>query len=501
MQLPRLDSFIPSIQVIVSISSLITAVLLFGQFSIGSRGVLVLAGGYLFVSLIVISHIFTFPGAFSPTGLLGAGMQSAAWLYIFWHFGFPIAVIGYVFLKDKSSVRHSAFSAISQTVVIVIALVCFLTWIATAEEQVLPILYADTANFARRATYATGADLFLSALALVLLWRRGWSVLDVWLSVTICAFMADLVINTLLISSRFTLGWYSARAFSVLVSTMVMILMFAQTFALNSKLLRATVMLQRERSNKLATLEAVAVSISHEVRQPLTTIAMRGAAAQRYLNRTPLDLSKLDASVRAMVDAGMRANEILTSIRALFSNIGDERKSISVNELIAEALDLLHEELNVCGIEVDVRPAPDLPTIVAHRGQLLEVFLNLIQNAVDAMKAVSERGRILRIETRRSDQENIEVLVEDSGLGIDPEKLKSIFEPFFSTKPKGTGLGLAICKSIVERHSGRISVFSERDGGARFELVLPITAIAQQDLQEGLSGLGLFELPLPMNVH
>src|SRR5215813_13128665 len=119
--LARLDSFIPSVQVIVSITSIITAVLLFGQFStIGSRGLLVLAGGYLFIALIVVSHILTFPGAFSTTGLLGAGSQTAGWLYFFWHFGFPIAVIGYVLLNDaKSPNRHSTGSAIVWTVMAV----------------------------------------------------------------------------------------------------------------------------------------------------------------------------------------------------------------------------------------------------------------------------------------------------------------------------------------------------------------------------------------------
>src|SRR4051812_14332680 len=133
----RLDSFIPSIQVIVSITSIITAVLLFGQFwTIGSPGVLVLAGGYLFVALIVVSHILTFPGAFSPTGLLGAGSQTAGWLYLFWHFGFAVSVFGYVLLKDtKSPIRHAASSAIAWTVATVVGLVCLLTWIFTAKEQ------------------------------------------------------------------------------------------------------------------------------------------------------------------------------------------------------------------------------------------------------------------------------------------------------------------------------------------------------------------------------
>ena len=104
MPLVRLDSFIPSIQIIVSITSIISAVLLFGQFSIFRlRALSVLASGYLFVALIVISHILTFPGAFSATGLLGAGAQTAAWLYFFWHFGFPVAVVGFGLLKEAKS--------------------------------------------------------------------------------------------------------------------------------------------------------------------------------------------------------------------------------------------------------------------------------------------------------------------------------------------------------------------------------------------------------------
>jgi signal transduction histidine kinase len=482
--LARLDSFIPSIQFIVSITGIITAVLLFGQFwTIGSRGVLVLAGGYLFVALIVVSHILTFPGAFSPTGLLGAGAQTAGWLYFLWHFGFPVAVIGYVLLKDtKSPVQHSAGSAIAWTVMAVVGLACFLTWIATAKEQFLPVLFTDATTFSPLSNYVTGTDLLLSAFAFAFLWKRGRSTLDLWLSVTVCAFLAELLINTVFISGRFTLGWYSGRVFSVLVPTIVMIFLLAQTFALNARLMRMTTMLQHERSNKLANLEAVVASIAHEVRQPLASIAVRGSAARRYLDRTPPDLRKAQNSVGAMVDASMRANEIFENIRALFSDADQERQPINVNQLTIEALDLLREELNAHGIETSVQHAPQLPSITAHKGQLREVILNLMENAIDAMKALSGRRRMLRIKTDRHGNEAIAISVEDAGPGIEPEKMKSIFDPFFSTKTKGMGLGLAICKSIVERHHGELSVSSGIDGGARFQIILPIRPTAQQAL-------------------
>lgn len=491
LPLARLDSFIPSIQVIVSITSIITAVLLFGQFwTIGSRGVLALASGYLFVALIVVSHVLTFPGVFSPSGLLRAGAQSAGWLYFFWHFGFPVAVISYVMLKDsRIPARHSARSAIVWTVVTVVGLVCLLTWIVTTQEQFLPVLFTDGVTFSPLTTYLTGTDLLLSALALALLLKRGQSILALWLSVTVCAFLAELVINTLFISGRFTLGWYSARAFSILVPTIVMILLLAQTFALNARLMRMTVMLRRERSNKVANLEAVVASIAHEVRQPLASIAVRGTAARRYLDRTPPDLHKARNCLGTMVDASMRASEVFENIRALFSSANQERQSINVDQLIAEALDLLREEINAYGIETSVEQAPQLPSIMAHRGQLREVILNLMQNAIDAMKALSGRRRILRIKTDRHGNKAIVIVVEDTGQGIEPEKIKSIFDPFFSTKAKGMGLGLAISKSIVERHHGELSVSSEIDGGARFRLILPIGATGQREFPVNLGNV------------
>ena len=486
----HLDSFIPSVQVIVSITSIITAILLFGQFwTVASRGVLVLAGGYLFVALIVVSHVLTFPGAFSPTGLLGAGPQTAGWLYLCWHFGFAVSVVGYVLLKDvRGPVRRGAAgSAIAWTVTAVVGLVCLLTWIFTAMEQFLPALFADRTSFTLLALYSTGADSLLSALALaLLLWRRSRSTLDMWLCVTIFAFLAELVINTVLISGRFTVGWYTGRVFAVLVTAIVMTLMLAQMFALNARLMRATMMLQRERSNKLASLDAVVAAIAHEVKQPLTSIAVRGAAAKRYLTITPTKLREAGSTVDAMVDASMRASEIFENIRALFSDIDQKRQPINVNQLVAEALDLLREELKVYGIETSIHLTPELPSIVAHNGQLREVILNLIQNAIDAMRTVSVRRRILRIRTDQHGNEAIAISVEDTGLGIEPEKMHTMFDPFVSTKAKGRGLGLAICKSIIERHHGQLSVSSEIDHGARFQVILPVKPTAQLELPNPL---------------
>jgi signal transduction histidine kinase len=381
-------------------------------------------------------------------------------------------------------------------VMAVVALVCVLTWIVTANEPTLPALLTDATSFSPLTTYANGIDLLLSALALLLLYKRGRSILDMWLLVTVCAFVAELLINVLFVSSRFDLGWYSGRVFAVIVTTIVMILLLAQTFALNARLMRMAVMLHRERSNKFANMEAVVASIAHEVRQPLASIAVRGAAARRYLACKPPDLHKARACVDTMVDASMRANEIFDNIRALFCDAGQERQPINLNQLIAEALDLLREELNAHGIETSVQQAPQLPSVMAHKGQLREVILNLMQNAIDAMKALSDRRRILRIKTEPHGNEAIVILVEDTGHGIEPGKIGSIFDPFFSTKAKGMGLGLAISKSIVERHHGELSVSSEIDGGARFRIILPIKPTAQE---LPVNRVNVVQVPLQLN--
>jgi signal transduction histidine kinase len=147
-------------------------------------------------------------------------------------------------------------------------------------------------------------------------------------------------------------------------------------------------------------------------------------------------------------------------------------------------MDLLREELNAFGIKPSVQNNLQLQPIMAHKGQLREVFINLIQNAIDAMKTVSDRPRILRISTDRHGNEAIVISVEDTGPGITPSKLETIFEPFSSTKEKGMGLGLAICKSIVERHLGQLSVSAQIDGGARFQIILPIQSPEQQEFPD-----------------
>src|SRR5262249_48942600 len=153
---------------------------------------------------------------------------------------------------------------------------------------------------------------------------------------------------------------------------------------------------------------------------------------------------------------GHRASEVIQSVRAMFSR-GDQTETVlDVNDLIRDTIKLVRNDLEAASIVVQLQLA-NLPSISAHRIQLQQVVLNLVTNAVDAMRNVTERTKALGIVSRPLESNGIEVTVEDSGTGIDPKDMVRVFEAFFTTKTNGMGMGLAICRLIVEAHGGTLS--------------------------------------------
>ena len=241
--LPQVWAFIPIYESAVTISDLITAAILFIQFNIlRSRALLALACGYLFTGLMVIPHMLTFPDLFSPTGLLGAGSQSTAWLYMFWHGGFPLTVISYALLKDRDDAAglpgESARPALLMCVGATLGAVVGLTLLATAGEALLP-----TIMMGHKMTAAlTGVILtiwILTLVALLILWLRpGHAVLDVWLMVVMSVWLFDMALSSLLNAGRFDLGFYGGRAYGLLAGTFVLLILLLETGALYAQLAR-----------------------------------------------------------------------------------------------------------------------------------------------------------------------------------------------------------------------------------------------------------------------
>ena len=261
---------------------------------------------------------------------------------------------------------------------------------------------------------------------------------------------------------------------AVSLCALVLAALFCERRESEAGLTRSNMALQRERENKLMNLEAMAASIAHEVRQPLTIIAMSGNKALQLLGRASPNLEDARVALNNIVSESHRASEIFDNIRNLFGRIDQGQEPIDVNELVLGTLHALRGELDVHGITARTELTSELPSVMGHRGQLHEVMLNLARNAIEAMGTTEEGNRVLRMSTQHNAGNAIAVAVQDTGPGIDPEKLAGIFDAFITTKPQGMGLGLAICRMIIERHRGQLTASSDGKFGALFQFVLPI---------------------------
>jgi signal transduction histidine kinase len=238
-------------------------------------------------------------------------------------------------------------------------------------------------------------------------------------------------------------------------------------------------MLKRERDNKLMNAQAIVAAIAHEVRQPLTRITTGGNAAQRFLKVVPPAHDKAQAALDGIVSAGHRASEVIDGFRALFAKSDQRQQLMDVNEIIRGALESMSSELEDHHIEPRVELMSELPHVYGNRSQLQEVISNLIVNAIEAMDATTDQSRVLRVRTELRDRKAVAVVVQDSGPGIDTDRLDGIFTAFVSTKPHGMGLGLAISRMIIDYHGGKLTALSDGKDGASFEFVLPIASIDQ----------------------
>jgi signal transduction histidine kinase len=479
IQLPRVDAFVPTLSTAIAFNDLVTAALLFAQFSITqSRALLVLASGFFLTSLIVIPHALTFPGAFTPTGLFGAGLQTAPWLYLFWHVGTPLAVIGYALLKDteisNAASRWSAKAMIGFSIVIVALVACGLTFIAIEADKFLPSILSSTIEANRSHLIVSGVLVgSLPAIALVLLGRRRRTVLDLWLKVMCCALLAEIVV-TCSVATRFSLGFYASRIFFFVAVFSVLLILLSETMSLYANLIYSALRRRSSREGRQIAMDAMAASVAHEVNQPIAAMTFNSEAALLLLEQKPPNLGEARAALEAIVADGARAGAVVASLRAMFKRDTHQRVGIDVNELLQDVLKIVDTDIRSQQVLVSTELAGSLGRVFADRAQLQQVFLNLFVNAIEAMRGITDRVRLLQI---KSDviqgKSGILVTVGDSGPGIDSKDKTRILEPFFSTKATGTGIGLAICKSIVEAHGGHIRVSDNHPRGAIFHVALP----------------------------
>jgi signal transduction histidine kinase len=262
----------------------------------------------------------------------------------------------------------------------------------------------------------------------------------------------------------------------VALSAYVLAALFAERKQSEVLLVLSNKRLERERDNKLMNAQAIVATIAHEIRQPLTRITAGGSATQRFLKMVPPEHDKAQAALEGIVNAGHRTSEVIDGFRAMFGKGDQGQELVDINEIIQGVLESLNTELKDHHVEPRPELMSELPPVYGNRSQLQEVMSNLIINGIEAMDATTDQSRVLRVRTEFHDSKTIAVVVEDSGPGIDKDRLEGIFTAFVTTKRHGMGLGLAICRMIIEYHGGKLTAASDGKGGASFQFVLPIAS-------------------------
>ena len=229
-------------------------------------------------------------------------------------------------------------------------------------------------------------------------------------------------------------------------------------------------------ANRVATMGQLTASIAHEVNQPITAAITYALAARRFLNSALPNLHEVDDALALIVKQGNRAGEVVEQVRALIKKVPARKDSVAIDDAILEVIALTRTEAANNNVSVRTQFAEGLPRVQGDRVQLQQVMLNLIMNAIQAMRGIREGPRELQVSIEAVPSEGgVRVGVRDTGPGLSPESLSRLFEPFYTAKPEGIGMGLSICRSIIEVHGGRLCAIPCEPRGALFQFTIPAT--------------------------
>lgn len=519
LQLPRVWAFIPVYESAVVVCDLLTAALLLGQYRIlRSRALLVLATGYLLTSFTATAHLLTFPGVFSDTGWLGARSQSTAWLYVFWHGSFPLVVIAYAWLKrDGAATRRQREGACAPAILAGIAFAALLAVafaiLATRGYDLLPPQLSGP-PLAPRYTVAHGVVLtliwLLSLLALAtLLLRRPHSVLDLWLMVVMCAWLFDITFAGVLNHSRFDLGFYVGRIYSLCAASFVLVILTLENIGLYARVVQALESERIERQRvQLQTVQLNEANALLEQRVASRTAAL--TAANRDLVNEVLERKRAEAALghsreelRELASIGTSAreqenrriarelhDELCQTLAAsrLELELVSERKALSadlapVHTLLDDAIvatrriaadlrPLVLDDLGLVaaadwlaqnfrqrhGIECELTVEP--PSLDLDEPQATAVF-RIMQESLTNIGRHAHASRATLSLTRKDD--HVLLIVKDNGVGFDlsmPRKLNSF--------------GLSGLRERAYLVGGDVSIESSPGGGTSIEVRIPL---------------------------
>ena len=227
------------------------------------------------------------------------------------------------------------------------------------------------------------------------------------------------------------------------------------------------------RTLRIATVAELAAAIAHEINQPLAAIVANGAACVRSLARQPPMLDNAREAASCIVADGHRAGDVIARVRALFNKEAPKQSLLNINDVIRQVVDMSRGAIDRQHVVAHAELAAALPPVMGDPVQLQQVMVNLVTNALEAMTQTGERGRQLTIRSEIDREGAVAITVEDSGSGLDPERISRIFDSFFTTKPDGVGIGLSVSRSIIEAHGGSLWAAPGEPFGARVGFTLP----------------------------
>lgn len=478
IRLREVAGFIPATDAIMFVGDLITATLLYAQGGVfRSRALFILATGYLYWALLLVPHALTFPGAFSPNGLLHAGVNTTAWIAVLQRLGFPIAVIAYVVWKGKetaSRLQRERRDGAGRWIVLAVSLAIAVTVLTTAGHDLLPPFYSSRTNniHSNSAAYQIPMVVLL-IVAMVMLFRNRSSVLDLWLLVASCGWLIQSAL-IMILHSRFTVGFYCLFGIIVASHLVVMVALVTESNRLYARLALSTAARDVEREARLMSMDAVAAAISTQVGQALAAISLNASVGTRSLQKPKPNVPKAIAAFREIRDSAQRSFDMVGSVRSIFASAPESTGEFSLNAMIEEMAPLLQGELAPSKIGLNLHLGEEIPALSGSRVQLQQVLFSLVKNATESAATKMNGRRRITVSSRA---EGRKIVLEVSGdrTRVAPEEVPHLFEALRSSEDD---IGLSLCRSIVEEHGGRIWASHDEKVGGTFHVEFPVTSTA-----------------------